>query len=216
MNIGSQIKERRTVLHMTQDELADKLNVSRSAISNWETEKNYPDLQLIVMLSEVLDVSLDDLLKGDANVVEKISKDTKESKKLRTRTKVLIVVIGVLLVLMAGYFTVFAGLKYDISDSSHIKNMELIGNNIEVKLEIPSNWTNKEVWEDITIDGADTFVDFTICYGYGKAQKGDDTVIIPINTDDESDLLCKNRMSDYKAIRIVAADGKILKVFPLN
>ena len=84
MNIGSQIKERRTVLHMTQDELADKLNVSRSAISNWETEKNYPDLQLIVMLSEVLDVSLDDLLKGDANVVEKISKDTKESKKLRT------------------------------------------------------------------------------------------------------------------------------------
>ena len=133
MNIGSQIKERRTVLHMTQDELADKLNVSRSAISNWETEKNYPDLQLIVMLSEVLDVSLDDLLKGDANVVEKISKDTKESKKLRTRTKVLIVVIGVLLVLMAGYFTVFAGLKYDISDSSHIKNMELIGNNIEVK-----------------------------------------------------------------------------------
>ena len=135
---------------MTQDELADKLNVSRSAISNWETEKNYPDLQLIVMLSEVLDVSLDDLLKGDANVVEKISKDTKESKKLRTRTKVLIVVIGVLLVLMAGYFTVFAGLKYDISDSSHIKNMELKGNNIEVKLEIPSNWTNKAVWEDIT------------------------------------------------------------------
>lgn len=109
-------------------------------------------------------------------MVEKISKDTKESKKLRTRTKVLIVVIGVLLVLMAGYFTVFAGLKYDISDSSHIKNMELIGNNIEVKLEIPSNWTNKEVWEDITLDGADTFVDFTICYGYGKTQKGDDTV----------------------------------------
>ena len=40
--------------------------------------------------------------------------------------------------------------------------MELIGNNIEVKLEIPSNWTNKEVREDITLDGADTFVDFTI------------------------------------------------------
>lgn len=95
MNIGNQIKTRRTELSLTQDELAEKLNVSRSAISNWETEKNYPDLQLIVMLSEVLDVSLDDLLKGDANVVEKIARDTKESKKLRGKTKALLAIIAV-------------------------------------------------------------------------------------------------------------------------
>ena len=69
MNIGEQIKIRRIELDITQQELADRLCVSRSAISNWETNKNYPDLQIIVQISEELQISLDTLLKGDANVV---------------------------------------------------------------------------------------------------------------------------------------------------
>ena len=62
MNIGEQIKARRTELNITQQDLADRLNVSRSAISNWETDKNYPDLQIIVQISEALQISLDELL----------------------------------------------------------------------------------------------------------------------------------------------------------
>ena len=54
MNIGEQIKSRRIELNMTQSELADRLSVTRAAVSNWETEKNYPDLQVIVDISDEL------------------------------------------------------------------------------------------------------------------------------------------------------------------
>lgn len=50
MHIGKQIKEKRLELNMTQNELAEALNVSRSTVSNWEIERNYPDIQLIVSL----------------------------------------------------------------------------------------------------------------------------------------------------------------------
>ena len=50
MSIGSKIKQRRTELNMSQEALAEKIGVSRSAVSNWESERNYPDLQIIVSL----------------------------------------------------------------------------------------------------------------------------------------------------------------------
>ena len=96
MNLGEQIKNRRSELNMTQEELAEKLSVTRSAVSNWETEKNYPDLQTIVDISEELNISLDILLKGDRKVVEKITKDTNENPALRSKVKILIGVIVVL------------------------------------------------------------------------------------------------------------------------
>ena len=62
MEIGAQIKARRQELNMTQEMLANKLNVGRSTVSNWEIGRNYPDLQLIVSISDVLNLSLDTLL----------------------------------------------------------------------------------------------------------------------------------------------------------
>ena len=44
MNLGSQIKKYRSALSMSQDELAEKLFVSRQSVSNWENDKTYPDM----------------------------------------------------------------------------------------------------------------------------------------------------------------------------
>lgn len=60
MKIGQKIKSRRESLKLSQEELAQKLNVTRSAISNWEIDRNYPDLQTLVHLSMELDMSLDE------------------------------------------------------------------------------------------------------------------------------------------------------------
>ena len=62
MEIGTQIKMRRQELNMTQEMLAKELNVGRTTVSNWESGRNYPDLQLIVSISNVLNISLDTLL----------------------------------------------------------------------------------------------------------------------------------------------------------
>ena len=65
MNIGSQIKKYREQLKISQEELADKVFVSRQTISNWENNKNYPDIKSLSLLSYIFNVSIDDFIKGD-------------------------------------------------------------------------------------------------------------------------------------------------------
>ena len=65
MEIGKQIRKHRTELKLSQDDLADKVYVTRQTISNWENDRNYPDIRSLVLLSNVFGVSLDILVKGD-------------------------------------------------------------------------------------------------------------------------------------------------------
>lgn len=71
MNLGSQIKKYRSELSLSQDELAEKVFVSRQSISNWENDKTYPDIKSLLLLSEVFQVSLDKLVKGDLEMMKK-------------------------------------------------------------------------------------------------------------------------------------------------
>ena len=59
MELGKQIKKYRTEASLSQEELAAKIFVSRQTISNWENDKNYPDIKSLVLMSEVFRVSLD-------------------------------------------------------------------------------------------------------------------------------------------------------------
>lgn len=58
---------------MTQKELASKLNVSDKAVSRWETGKNYPDIETLKKLAELLDITINDLLKGNLKLTKKKS-----------------------------------------------------------------------------------------------------------------------------------------------
>ncbi len=66
---------------ISQEELAEKVYVSRQTVSNWETGKNYPDIHSVLLLSSVFNVSLDQLIKGDVEIMKKEIKET-EIKKL--------------------------------------------------------------------------------------------------------------------------------------
>ena len=72
MEIGKQIRKYRTELKLSQDDLADKVYVTRQTISNWENDRNYPDVRSLVLLSNVFGVSLDILIKGRTRVGSKI------------------------------------------------------------------------------------------------------------------------------------------------
>jgi len=65
MELGKQIKKLRTEANLSQEELAERIFVSRQTISNWENDRNYPDIKSLLLLSEVFQVSLDNLVKGD-------------------------------------------------------------------------------------------------------------------------------------------------------
>lgn len=70
MELGNQIKKYRKELSLSQDDLAQKVYVSRQTVSNWENNKNYPDVNSLVLLSEVFDTSIDNLIKGDIEIMK--------------------------------------------------------------------------------------------------------------------------------------------------
>ena len=72
MNVGARIKKHREKQNISQDELALKVFVSRQTISNWETNKSYPDIKSLTMLSNIFHVTLDDFIKGDIEEMKRI------------------------------------------------------------------------------------------------------------------------------------------------
>ena len=99
LEIGKTIKQHRTELGWSQEVLAEKAYVSRQTVSNWETEKSYPDVHSLLILSDLFGVSLDELIKGDVAVMKEQvkSKDVRTFKKLQ-----LIGVLGILLLIVTG------------------------------------------------------------------------------------------------------------------
>lgn len=72
MELGNRIKQHRTAHGWSQDDLAEKAYVSRQTISNWENNKSYPDLQSLLLLGSLFGLSLDQLVKGDIEIMQKV------------------------------------------------------------------------------------------------------------------------------------------------
>jgi len=97
MELGKQIKNCRQEANLSQEELAERVYVSRQTISNWENDKSYPDVNSLVLLSEVFHISLDKLIKGD---IEKMKEEIKKEEvtKLNQYGTILTVLFVVMLV----------------------------------------------------------------------------------------------------------------------
>ena len=80
MELGKQIKKYRSEMNLSQDELAEKVFVSRQTVSNWENNKNYPDIKSLMLMSEVFGVSLDILVRGDIETMKKVINETEVKK----------------------------------------------------------------------------------------------------------------------------------------
>ena len=72
MEFAEQIRNRRIERGLSQDEVAEAIYVSRQTISNWETDKTYPDVESLLRLSALFDASVDELIKGDAATLERM------------------------------------------------------------------------------------------------------------------------------------------------
>ena len=92
VSVGKFISELRKEKSLTQKQLAEKLGVTDKAVSRWETGKGYPDIETLLSLSEVLDVSLNELLSAKRLEKEKIEIAAEENltvayKDVRVLTK---------------------------------------------------------------------------------------------------------------------------------
>ncbi|MCL2170372.1 MAG: helix-turn-helix domain-containing protein [Defluviitaleaceae bacterium] len=99
MNIGRVIKEERNKLSLSQEELGERVYVTRQTISSWENSKSYPDLHSLILLSQVFDMTVDNLVKGDLQIMEqKIEQN--DIKKLKRSANIM----AIFLVIAIGAF----------------------------------------------------------------------------------------------------------------
>ncbi len=102
MNVGEKLKKRRTTLNLTQDKVGEELGVTRQTISNWENGKSYPDIERIISLSELYELSLDELLKGDLDMVNHLHKNTKNNRYLKFFIGLLLLNVFLMGILIVG------------------------------------------------------------------------------------------------------------------
>lgn len=86
MNIGKVIASIRDEQNMTQEEFGKIFHVTRQTVSNWENEKSYPDLQVLVDMSDIFKISLDRLIKEDEEMIKIMDKERLVGKMKREKT----------------------------------------------------------------------------------------------------------------------------------
>ena len=101
MEIGKKLKNARIEAGLTQEKAAEKIDVSRQTISNWDNEKSYPDIISVIALSDLYSVSLDELLKGDQKMAEHLEESTNVVKSNKKLTGAILLNIILMILLIA-------------------------------------------------------------------------------------------------------------------
>ena len=116
MALSSQIKKYRTELGLSQEELAEKVYVTRQTVSNWETGKSYPDIHSLLLLGTLFDLSLDQLIKGDLETMKEIINE-QEVKKFNRYSTILSVLFALAIASAVPLFMcllVFAFIRFGV------------------------------------------------------------------------------------------------------
>ena len=100
MEISERLKQARTVSGMTQEQVAENIMVSRVTLSHWENGKTLPDIASLISLSDLYQISLDELLKGDPKMTEKVKKDAND---LKSNKRLILITAIFCIVVMAAY-----------------------------------------------------------------------------------------------------------------
>ena len=85
MNFGENLQKLRKEKNISQEQLAEELNVSRQTIGKWENGVTYPETECLIQISDFFEVSIDTLLKGtvtDSNITESVSNGKADEKTL--------------------------------------------------------------------------------------------------------------------------------------
>lgn len=205
MIISEKIKEKRLKHNWTQEELAQMLNVSRPAVSSWEVGRNYPDLETIITMSELFDISLDDLLKGDKEVVEQISDDTKTRKDQSKKIRWLVITI-IVLISFGGIFGYRSIRNIDISSDNQIQLVTVLNNgDIKVNTSIPFYRSMSSYMS--SKDTESSVIEITLGYSFDWSFKHKESIVIPYD---------KEFFNGIDTLHIVSPDGEVLLSIPLD
>ena len=143
--IGKFIEKARKARHLTQQQLADILGVSNTAISKWEHGNNLPDISMLEPLSIALKVDMLDLLTAQSSTHTKVSKKCAQQRKNKSIRFILIVITLILFILTTNFITYHNCNK--ITErilSEQIQVYKISSNNIDYVVEGYIIFNNKE------------------------------------------------------------------------
>lgn len=123
MEIGAKLRAARNDASLTQEQAAEALGVSRQTVSNWETEKTYPDIISVVRMSDLYAVTLDHLLKEEPTVKKTAAKPTyldyleESTNVVKSKQKQTSVILIVAYLVIWAFSVLFFWLATDPSDA---------------------------------------------------------------------------------------------------
>lgn len=141
MNFSEKLIQLRKENGLSQEQLAEKLDISRQAISKWETGESQPDMSKLVILSDILKVSMDELSGKESEIIEK--SPTVRREKSFNVLWFIIVFVGLFAGLLGGFFIhsafvknentpIFDNLKissfsfYDVSSGNSSRTLQIV------------------------------------------------------------------------------------------
>lgn len=95
MNMAERIQNLRKSRAISQEDLAEKLGVSRQAVSKWESEQSSPDLEKVILMSELFDTTTDYILKGIDPIIDEKQKSNELTSKILYIASTAFIAIGI-------------------------------------------------------------------------------------------------------------------------
>ena len=128
MIFSERLKEEREKRNWSQNDLAEKIHVSRQSVSKWETGKNYPSIEIIIHLSDLFGITIDELLRSDEELTQKIIEDSKQLAypkwKVFFDSLFMIGVFLILIKIVVWMLNKFAGASITIvADAPYVMNL---------------------------------------------------------------------------------------------
>lgn len=124
MKFSVQIKDLRTREKLTQEQFAEKLNITRQAVSNWENDRNLPDIEMLILIAQNFHISLDELILGgndmdEVNVMtDKLVRDGSENR--RAKMNMISTIVGGVLMIMGLMCLIIKAFSVEYIDASGI------------------------------------------------------------------------------------------------
>lgn len=118
MEFGEKIKTLRTENKLTQEQFAIKLNVTRQAVSNWENNRNLPDLEILILIAGVFDLTLDELILGGEQVNNTINVNKMTVKLIKDGSETRRAKFNMISTIFGGLFLILGAMCFFIKANS--------------------------------------------------------------------------------------------------
>ena len=132
MNIGEKINSLRKRNNLSQDTFAELFHVTRQTVSNWENGKSYPDLETILKISDKFQISIDELLKDNLEVVKKIDSEKKKKNTLLAAIGILVFAAVISAIWVYKKYEANNAVSFDMSQSKTYQAQETSQSSLDV------------------------------------------------------------------------------------